>query len=96
MSTEEAVSIIQRHERARQGRLRAKLMLEIRRQEVAEKNKGKTMANISVAVAASRIQSVWKGAIARRHVKKKREDELAFIGMVNTPGFIFVQHLPGF
>ena len=42
-------------------------------------------ANISVAVAASRIQSVWKGAIARRHVKKIREDELAFIGMI-PPG----------
>ena len=43
MSTEDAVGIIQRHERARQGRLRAKLMLEIRRQEQAEKNKGKTI-----------------------------------------------------
>ena len=38
-----------------------------------------------MAVAASRIQSVWKGAIARRHVKKIREDELAFIGMI-PPG----------
>ena len=57
-------------------------MLEIRRQEQAEKMKGKTIANISVAVAASRIQSLWKGAIARRKVKKQREDELAFIGMV--------------
>ena len=74
--------MLQRHERARQGRLRAKLMLEIRRQEQAEKMKGKTIANISVAVAASRIQSLWKGAIARRKVKRKREDELAFIGMV--------------
>ena len=41
MGVEEAVVMLQRHERARQGRLRAKLMLEIRRQENAEKNKGK-------------------------------------------------------
>ena len=40
MGVEEAVIMLQRHERARQGRLRAKLMLEIRRQENAEKNKG--------------------------------------------------------
>ena len=40
MGVEEAVVMLQRHERARQGQLRAKLMLEIRRQENAEKNKG--------------------------------------------------------
>ncbi|VDK33316.1 unnamed protein product [Taenia asiatica] len=38
MSVEEAVLIIQRHERARQGRLRAKYMQEIRTQEEAEMN----------------------------------------------------------
>ena len=40
MNVDDAVTMLQRHERARQGRLRAKLMLEIRRQENAEKNKG--------------------------------------------------------
>ncbi len=39
MNVEDAVMMLQRHERARQGRLRAKLMLEIRRQENAEKIK---------------------------------------------------------
>ena len=112
MSIDEAVLMLQRHERARQGRLRAKLMLEIRRQENAEKNKGrtilsivyyifislkcilfgnlfmhysfagKTIQNMSVAMAATKIQNLWKGAIARRQVKKQREEELAFIGMV--------------
>lgn len=37
-SVEEAVLIIQRHERARQGRLRTKYMKEIRTQEEAEMN----------------------------------------------------------
>ena len=34
-------------------------------------------------MAATKIQNLWKGAIARRQVKKQREEELAFIGMVN-------------
>ncbi len=38
MPLEEAVLLIQRHERARQGRLRAKLMKDIRAQEEAEMN----------------------------------------------------------
>lgn len=38
MPIEEAVLIIQRHERARQGRLRTKYMREIRTQEEAEMN----------------------------------------------------------
>ena len=82
MTLEEAVVMLQKHERARQGRLRAKLMTEIRKQEHAEKMKGKVMQNISETVAANKIQTLWKGVIARRKVKKQREDELAFIGMV--------------
>ena len=42
--------MLQRHERARQGRLRAKLMLEIRRQENAEKNKG----NFTLGIVTNR------------------------------------------
>jgi hypothetical protein len=93
MTIEEAVALLQRHERARQGRLRAKLMMEIRRQETAEKMKGKTMQNVSEAMAANKIQCLWKGAIARRKVKKQREDELAFIGMVH---YIYLRFAPRF
>ena len=84
MSIEEAMQMLQKHERARQGRLRAKIMREIRRQEQAEKTKGKALSHISEAIAASKIQSLWKGAIARRKVRKAREAELIFIGMVST------------
>ena len=41
MSREEAVRLIQRQERARQGRHRARFMQEIHRQEMREKTKGK-------------------------------------------------------
>ena len=91
MTRDEAILLLQKHERARQGRLRAKIMREIRRQEQAEKTKGKTLSLISEAVAASKIQSIWKGAIARKKVRKEREEELIFIGMVSIKqnrGFI--------
>ncbi len=42
---------------------------------------GKTIQNMSVAMAATKIQNLWKGAIARRQVKKQREEELG-----PTPG----------
>ena len=93
MSVPEAIQLLQRHERARQGRLRAKLMEEIRKQEanVAEKaSKAKADDTLSTAMAASKIQSIWKGALTRRRVRRQREEELAFIGMVkygkNLPG----------
>ena len=50
MGVDEAVMMLQRHERARQGRLRAKLMLEIRRQENAEKNKGNSIEHTSLNI----------------------------------------------
>ena len=87
MSVDEALLILQRHERARQGRLRAKLMEDIRRQEAtaaAEKGKMAAEQSLSIVVAANRIQKMWRGALARRKVRKLREDELTFIGMVRT------------
>ena len=83
MSVDEALLILQRHERARQGRLRAKLMEDIRRQEAAAAEKGKVAEqSLSTVLAVSRIQKMWRGALARKKVRKLREEELAFIGMV--------------
>ena len=94
MSVDEALLILQRHERARQGRLRAKLMEDIRRQEAAAAEKGKVAEqSISIVLAANRIQKMWRGALARRKVRKLREEELAFIGMVRLA--ICVVCLPG-
>ena len=53
-------------------------------------NLGKTIETMSVAMAATKIQNLWKGAIARRQVKKQREEELAFIGMVKDLSRIFI------
>uniref|UniRef100_A0A7R8CEA8 Probable NADH dehydrogenase [ubiquinone] iron-sulfur protein 7, mitochondrial n=1 Tax=Lepeophtheirus salmonis TaxID=72036 RepID=A0A7R8CEA8_LEPSM len=69
MSLDEAILLIQRHERARQGRLRTQLMKEIRRQEQSDRNRSKIKSTIDSYLAAVRIQSVWKGVIARKKSK---------------------------
>jgi hypothetical protein len=59
MSLEEAIRLIQIHERARQGRLRAKFMREIRQQEAREKLAQQRGApTLDPEVAAVRIQKV--------------------------------------
>jgi len=59
MSLEEAIRLVQIHERARQGRLRAKFMKEIRRQEEIEREAAKRGApTLDHDVAATRIQKV--------------------------------------
>ncbi|PIK45491.1 putative IQ and AAA domain-containing protein 1 [Apostichopus japonicus] len=86
MSTEEAVRNIQVHERARQGRLRAKFMREIRLQEERERlaaNRG--APTLDNELAAVRIQKIWKGYSVRKRIKKEREDEMIFIRMTEPP-----------
>ena len=54
MSREEAVRLIQRQERARQGRHRARFMQEIYRQEMREKTKGKVRDRAAAGPASCR------------------------------------------
>ena len=59
MSLEDAIRVIQIHERARQGRLRAKFMREIRQQEEREKRAAARGApTLDPEVASVRIQKV--------------------------------------
>ena len=59
MSFEEAIRLVQIHERARQGRLRAKFMREIRQQEERErKAQTRGAPTLDVDIAAIRIQKV--------------------------------------
>ncbi|KAL5266277.1 hypothetical protein ACHWQZ_G003637 [Mnemiopsis leidyi] len=82
MSLEEAIKIIQVHERARQGCLRAKFMREIRAQEEREKMLAMQGAStMDPDVASTIIQKVWKGYSQRNKTLKLREEELIFIGM---------------
>lgn len=91
MTEHQAILIVQSHERARQGRLRAQFMKEIR--GVKEKSKPITadgdeeadkQQNLSLA-ATLRIQKVWRGYLARRQTRRKKLQEMLLIGMVPQP-----------
>ncbi|KAL0271263.1 UNVERIFIED_CONTAM: hypothetical protein PYX00_008408 [Menopon gallinae] len=88
MTEEEAVRLIQIHERARQGRLRSQFMKEIRL--LKEKGKpepvseSKESSNLS---AVLNIQKTWRGCMARRKVQRRKIEEMLLIGMVH-PSFM--------
>uniref|UniRef100_A0AAY4E213 ATPase AAA-type core domain-containing protein n=1 Tax=Denticeps clupeoides TaxID=299321 RepID=A0AAY4E213_9TELE len=81
MPLEEAVQLLQVSERARQGRLRARLMKEIRDQE------GRSFGPraLDPDVAATRIQKVWLGYSQRKRTINQRLEELMFLGMPRLP-----------
>ena len=73
MSIEDAVRLIQIHERARQGRLRAKFMRVIRQQEERERlaaNRG--APTLDPDIAATRIQKVCWNQTFRKPAKYSR------------------------
>ncbi|XP_049877843.1 dynein regulatory complex protein 11 [Pectinophora gossypiella] len=81
LTEQQAVLIIQSHERARQGRLRGQFMKEIR----LLKEKGRDQKGEMSAAAATAIQRVWRGFIARRATKKRKRQEQLLIGMELPP-----------
>ncbi|XP_056132113.1 dynein regulatory complex protein 11 isoform X2 [Lampris incognitus] len=83
---EEAASIIQVAERARQGRLRANLMKEIRRDSNRQRRaKNQDPSSADIEAAAVDIQRVWRGYIQRKRVVQARDEELVFLGMTMEP-----------
>uniref|UniRef100_A0A8C4RZ76 Zgc:153738 n=1 Tax=Erpetoichthys calabaricus TaxID=27687 RepID=A0A8C4RZ76_ERPCA len=83
---EEAIKFIQIAERARQGRLRAKFMKEIRENEEKQRLfKEKGIRNSDQNEAAVQIQRFWKGFIQRKKTKRERDDEMIFLGMCYGP-----------
>lgn len=84
MGEREAVQLLQRHERARQGRLRAHFMQEIRQLKEKAGGKGGGIAACSEAVkmrssglvAAMRIQKVWRGFAERRITRRRKLEEM--------------------
>ncbi|CAH8544129.1 unnamed protein product [Schistosoma curassoni] len=84
MSVDQAILLIQRHERARQGRIRARFMKEIRRLEESEKSKGGERKTYTTDEAAIIIQKLWRGFMCRKKVGIMRKEELMWLGMVPT------------
>nr|XP_023688535.1 IQ and AAA domain-containing protein 1 [Paramormyrops kingsleyae] len=82
LNFEEAIKMIQVSERARQGRLRARFMKEIRQDEERQRRaKDRNKESTALDEAAVCIQKVWRGFLQRKKIKEEREDELIFLGM---------------
>ncbi|KAF0042108.1 hypothetical protein F2P81_005640 [Scophthalmus maximus] len=88
MSPEEAIKIIQIAERARQGRLRAKLNEESRNMNMMSRTKESGTAAIDMAAVC--IQKVWRGYVERKRIKIARDEEMIFLGMTMDPKY----HVP--
>uniref|UniRef100_A0A4W6FG33 Zgc:153738 n=1 Tax=Lates calcarifer TaxID=8187 RepID=A0A4W6FG33_LATCA len=86
MSQEEAIKIIQVAERARQGRLRAKLNEESRNMNRMYRAKDPGTAGLELAAVC--IQKVWRGYIQRKRAKISRDEEMIFLGMVSKIGLL--------
>ncbi|XP_059789013.1 IQ and AAA domain-containing protein 1-like [Balaenoptera ricei] len=79
----EAVILLQRAERARQGRLRATFMREIRKEEERDRKiREEGRPRFSQDEAAIIIQKVWKGYQQRKRTQQDRWTEMEFIGML--------------
>ncbi|KAI4829107.1 hypothetical protein KUCAC02_023169 [Chaenocephalus aceratus] len=85
MSQEKAIKIIQVAERARQGRLRAKLNEESRNMNRMYRTKEPGTDAIESATVC--IQKVWRGYMQRKRTKILREEEMIFLGMAMDPKY---------
>uniref|UniRef100_A0A3Q4BVE1 IQ motif containing with AAA domain 1 n=1 Tax=Mola mola TaxID=94237 RepID=A0A3Q4BVE1_MOLML len=83
MSQEEAIKIIQMAERARQGRLRAKLNQESRNMNTIYRSPGQDVIESSAIC----IQKVWQGYVQRKSAKIFRAEEMITLGMAMDPSY---------
>ncbi|XP_012641646.1 IQ and AAA domain-containing protein 1-like [Microcebus murinus] len=83
MHRTEAILLVQKAERARQGRLRATFMKEIRREEERDlTTPEEERRKLTQDQAALTIQKVWKGFLQRKRTQHDRQSEMEFIGML--------------
>lgn len=86
MSMDDAIRIIQTHERARQGRLRAKQIRELRlNDQRARQRANMGESKMDKSLAATVIQKYYRRHVVRREAKKFRDEEFMFLGMVRPP-----------
>ncbi|XP_029004658.1 dynein regulatory complex protein 11 isoform X2 [Betta splendens] len=85
MTQEEAIKIIQVGERARQGRLRAKLNEASRNMNRMYTKKDSGTAGTEWAAVC--IQKVWRGYIQRKRARIIRNEEIIFLGMAMHPKY---------
>ncbi|GAB1289471.1 IQ and AAA domain-containing protein 1-like [Apodemus speciosus] len=89
LSRTEALILVQSAERARQGRLRATFMREIRKEEERDRRiRENGRQKFSQDQGAIVIQKVWKGYLQRKRIEQDRRVEMEFIGMLPSPNQI--------
>ena len=82
MSIEQAIDIIQRNERGRQGKQRAMLVKELREEEKRRRMYDATsQMEMDPEIAACNIQRLFRGFFSRSTAAAARDEELVFIGM---------------
>ncbi|XP_057360971.1 IQ and AAA domain-containing protein 1-like [Manis pentadactyla] len=87
MHQTEAIILLQRAERARQGRLRATFMRETQKEEEQDwKIQEGGQHTFSRDEAAVTMQKVWRGYLQRKRTMQDRRTEMEFIGMA-CPSF---------
>jgi hypothetical protein len=81
----DAILLIQRNERGRQGKLRAKYLRDLKIEAERETAPISTDEQKEVNDAVIRIQRVYRGYIGRKIFKDKQKQELIFLGMELAP-----------
>mmetsp|Transcript_33895 Transcript_33895/g.44710 ORF Transcript_33895/g.44710 Transcript_33895/m.44710 type:complete len:899 (-) Transcript_33895:293-2989(-) len=82
MTIDQAIEIIQRNERGRQGKQRANLIKDHRERERQTRlYDGSSAMEMEPDIAATHVQKLFRGFNARRKAVRERDEELVFIGM---------------
>lgn len=85
LSLDEAIAVIQRNERGRQGRQRGVLVRELREEEkqraLFEASAAGGSPEMDPDIAAANIQRMFRGYHSRAVAARERDEELVFIGM---------------
>ncbi|ORZ39517.1 hypothetical protein BCR44DRAFT_74550 [Catenaria anguillulae PL171] len=85
LTLEEAILILQRNERGRQGRIRAKYMRDIRLQEDQDADMDGMHDESQIASAVQKIQRMWRGFVGRKRASLERRKESEFLGLSLLP-----------
>lgn len=85
MTAQEAILIIQKNERARQGRATALYKRNVKRKEEKIRRQVELgESRIDMEQAATIIQKLFRGYFARKQVQQSVQEELQFLGMIPT------------
>ncbi|XP_042880401.1 IQ and AAA domain-containing protein 1-like [Penaeus japonicus] len=83
LSVSEAILLLQKHERAKQGRAKADHRRDMLAKQERERGRGRQQMSMEAAVV--KLQAVTRGMLARRTVREMRYHEELFLGLRPDP-----------